>query len=205
MIARRSLSRLALILTVLLLVSHAGMAFASPYEVKPGDTLWLIGQRFGVTVDQLHAANAGLTGTMIYPGQVLNIPGTPTAPLKPVIKVSEGEFELLARMISAEANQQPYLGMVAVGAVIVNRVKSPNFPNTITGVLYQPGQFQPISNGWFWKTPVTATHRQAARDALNGLDPTNGALFFFVYARVTNAWLWSRPYRTTIGAHRFVA
>jgi N-acetylmuramoyl-L-alanine amidase len=110
--------------------------------------------------------------------------------------------DLLARLITAEAQGEPYEGQVAVGAVVMNRVKSPDFPNTIKEVIYQPYQFEPTLNGWIDKPAVESAVR-AAREAIAGSDPTGGALFFFNPAMTNNAFLWSRPYKTTIGNHRF--
>jgi N-acetylmuramoyl-L-alanine amidase len=105
-------------------------------------------------------------------------------------------------MIYAEARGEPYLGQVAVGAVIINRMLSPQFPNTLRGVLFQTNAFQPIQNGSFYMTP-NETARRAALEALNGHDPTGGALFFFNPRRSSDRFMHSRPVKVTIGNHRF--
>ena len=111
---------------------------------------------------------------------------------------------LLARLISAEARGEPYVGQVAVGAVVLNRVQHPSFPNTIAGVIYQSGAFSCLTDGQF-NQPVAASAYRAADDALNGWDPTGGAIYYFNPATATSAWIWSRPLIVTIGKHRFCA
>jgi N-acetylmuramoyl-L-alanine amidase len=111
---------------------------------------------------------------------------------------------LLARLISAEARGEPYVGQVAVGAVVLNRVKHPSFPNTIPGVIYQSGAFSCIADGQF-DQPVADSAYRAADDALNGWDPTGGAIYYFNPSTATSAWIWSRPLILTIGKHRFCA
>lgn len=112
------------------------------------------------------------------------------------------DVALLARLINGEARGEPYEGQVAVGAVILNRVKDPRFPNTIAGVIYQPGAFTAVVDG-----QINAVIRQssinAARDALNGWDPSGGAIYYFNPATATSKWIWSRPLIKIIGDHRF--
>ena len=112
--------------------------------------------------------------------------------------------ELLARLINGEARGEPYLGQVAVGAVILNRVKSPKFPNTIAGVIYQNNQFSCVKDGQF-DVPIdeNSTVYKAAQEAMNGSDPTNGALYFYNPSKTTNKWLFSLETVATIGKHRF--
>ena len=117
---------------------------------------------------------------------------------------TSGDVDLLARLISAEARGEPYTGQVAVGAVVLNRVKSPAFPGSISGVIYQSGAFSCLQDGQFWK-PVADSAYRAARDALNGSDPSGGALYYFNPATATSKWIWSRPLITVIGKHRFCA
>ncbi len=117
---------------------------------------------------------------------------------------TSGDVDLLARLISAEARGEPYAGQVAVGAVVLNRVESPAFPGSISGVIYQSGAFSCLQDGQFWK-PVADSAYRAARDALNGSDPSGGALYYFNPATATSKWIWSRPVLTTIGRHRFCA
>ncbi len=114
------------------------------------------------------------------------------------------QVDLLARLISAEARGEPYSGQVAVGAVVLNRVRHPSFPNTIAGVIYQNGAFSCINDGQF-NQPVADSAYQAARDALNGWDPSGGAIYYFNPAKTTSKWIWSRPLIVVIGKHRFCA
>ena len=114
----------------------------------------------------------------------------------------EEDVYLLASIIHGEARGEPYEGQVAVGAVVLNRVASPNFPNTIAGVIYQPGAFDAVADNQFYLTPNETAFR-AARDALNGWDPTNGALYYWNPATATSRWIWSVPITTTIGRHVF--
>lgn len=113
-----------------------------------------------------------------------------------------GDYQLLARIISAEARGEPYSGQVAVGAVVLNRVEHPSFPSTISGVIYQSGAFSCLYDGQFEK-PIADSAYKAARDALNGWDPSGGAIYYFNPATATSNWIWSRPHITTIGRHRF--
>ena len=112
------------------------------------------------------------------------------------------DINLLARLVSAEAKGEPYRGQIAVAAVVLNRVKSPLFPNTIPDVIYQPGAFSPVANGEIWKEPVSSAIN-AVHEALTGTDPSYGALFFFNPAKTSNAYIWSRPQITKIGNHIF--
>ena len=112
------------------------------------------------------------------------------------------DVNLLARLIYGEARGEPYTGQVAVGAVIMNRVRSSKFPNTISGVIYQSGAFDAVSDGQINLTP-DSTARKAAQDALNGWDPSYGAIYYFNPNTATNKWIWSRPMTVTIGKHRF--
>ncbi len=111
-------------------------------------------------------------------------------------------LNLLARIINGEARGEPYNGMVAVGAVVLNRVSNPNFPSTVAGVIYQSGAFDAVGDGQINLAPSTQAYN-AARDAMNGWDPTGGAIYYFNPATATNKWIWSRPHLITIGKHRF--
>ena len=113
-----------------------------------------------------------------------------------------GDLYLLARLISAEARGEPYVGQVAVGAVVLNRVEHPSFPNSISGVVYQPGAFSCLDDGQF-NEPVAESAYRAAQEALNGYDPSYGAIYYFNPATATSRWIWSRPLIVQIGSHRF--
>ena len=115
---------------------------------------------------------------------------------------NSNNVNLLARLIYGEARGEPYTGQVAVGAVVMNRVKSSSFPNSISGVIYQSGSFDAVRDGQINLTP-DATAKKAAQDALNGWDPSYGAIYYFNPSTATNKWIWSRPMTVTIGRHRF--
>lgn len=115
---------------------------------------------------------------------------------------SSSNYDLLARIISAEARGEPYMGQVAVGAVILNRIEHPSFPDTMSGVIYQKGAFSCLDDGQFYE-PVSESAYKAATDALNGLDPSGGAIYYYNPKKATSKWIFSRPVITTIGNHRF--
>ncbi|MDI3297654.1 MAG: LysM peptidoglycan-binding domain-containing protein [Bacillota bacterium] len=197
-----------------------------PYTVRPGDTLWLIAQRFGVSVGAIEAAN-GLQSSWIYPGQVLSVPAgsssaTPTPAPAPapapssggtagsggtVVQLAPGERDLLARLVTAEAGGEPFLAQVGVAAVVLNRVRSPQFPDTVTAVIYQVDawgnyQFTPVLNGWI-NHPATASAYQAVDEALSGVDPTGGALYFWETGAIGNPYLLGLPVTAQIGRVTF--
>lgn len=116
--------------------------------------------------------------------------------------LSTADINLLARVISAESRGEPYLGQVAVGAVVLNRISHPSFPNTLSGVIYQPGAFTCVTDGQI-NEPVTDSAKKAAQEAINGSDPSSGAIYYYNPAKTTNQWMLSRPVITTIGKHRF--
>lgn len=115
---------------------------------------------------------------------------------------SNSNLNLLSRLVYSEARGETYTGQVAVAAVVLNRVKSSSFPNTISGVIYERGAFDAVSDGQINLTP-DATAKKAAQDALNGWDPSYGAIYYFNPNTATSAWIWSRPMTVTIGNHRF--
>lgn len=117
---------------------------------------------------------------------------------------NSADYQLLARIISAEARGEPYIGQVAVGAVVLNRIEHPSFPDTLSGVVYQKGAFSCLYDGQF-NEPIADSAYAAARDALNGMDPSDGAIYYFNPNTATNSWIWSRPLIVTIGSHRFCA
>ncbi len=114
------------------------------------------------------------------------------------------DIQLMARAINGEARGEPYEGQVAVGAVILNRVKDSRFPNSISGVIYQSGAFTAVADGQI-NAPIDegSTVYKAAQDAMNGWDPTGGCVYYFNPNTATNKWIWSRPHVITIGKHRF--
>ena len=167
------------------------------HTVKKGESLYLISRSYNIPLDTLRRANNIYTDYLDI-GQKLNVPVmTSTSPELGgnTASYSASDLDLLARLITAEAQGEDYQAKVAVGAVVLNRVKSNSFKNSISGVIYEVidghYQFTPVLNGWINK-PATADSIKAAKDALNGVDPTNGALFYFDKT-ATNKWLLSRP------------
>ena len=147
-------------------------------------------QKNGLTVD-------GIAGT-----KTLNAMGIMTSSSSGSTSSNSSDLNLLARLIYGEARGESYTGQVAVGAVVLNRVKSSSFPNTIAGVIYQSGAFDAVSDGQINMTP-NSTAIKAAQDAMNGWDPSYGAIYYFNPSTATNKWIWSRPMTVTIGKHRF--
>jgi len=113
------------------------------------------------------------------------------------------DYLLLSRLISGEAGGEPYIGQVGVGAVILNRVKSPKFPGTVAGVIYQPGAFESVRNGQLWVQYPSRANFNAARDSINGWDPTYGSLFFWNPYKKVHPWIWTRRIITQLGNHVF--
>ncbi len=144
----------------------------------------------GLTVD-------GIAGT-----KTLQAMGIYTSSNSSSSSSNSNNVNLLARLVYGEARGEPYAGQVAVAAVVLNRVKSSSFPNTIAGVIYQNGAFDVVSDGQINMSP-NSTAIKAAQDALNGWDPSYGAIYYFNPNTATNAWIWSRPTTVTIGNHRF--
>lgn len=189
------------------------------YIVKKGDTLYKIAQQYGTTVQAIKHTT-GLKSDYLIPGQALLIP-TQKASITQITqntasrsgssveqrqavsnKLSAQDLDLLAKVVYGEARGESHLGKVAVAAVILNRVKSPSFPNTIKGVIFQPGAFTAITDGQFYLQPDAAAYK-AAQDAAGGWDPSGGALYYWNPAKTTNKWIWSKPIITQIGSHVF--
>lgn len=140
----------------------------------------------------------GIAGTQTLKAMgIMNSSSTSTS-----TSVNSSDLNLLARVVYAEARGEVYTGQVAIAAVVLNRVKSSSFPNSIAGVIYQSGAFTAVSDGQINLTP-NETAKKAAQDALNGWDPTYGCIYYFNPNTATNAWIWSRPHVITIGKHRF--
>lgn len=175
--------------------------FVTVYQVEPGDSLYWIAATYGISIEDLRSMNS-LKSDSIRVGQRLAVPLELVKYYPAGVQLSIPEVEWLAQMIHAEARGEPYIGQVAVGAVIINRMLSPQFPNTLRGVLFQSNAFQPIQNGSFHAIP-SETSRKAALEALNGHDPTGGALFFFNPRQSSDRFMHSRSAKITIGSHRF--
>ena len=144
----------------------------------------------------------GLTADGIAGQATLNAMGISSSSQAGSSSSNSSNVNLLARLIYGEARGEPYSGQVAVGAVVLNRVKSSSFPNSISGVIDQSGAFNVVSDGQINLTP-NSTAKKAAQDALNGWDPSYGAIYYFNPSTATNKWIWSRPMTVTIGKHRF--
>lgn len=202
----------------------------SPYQqitIDRGDTLYWISKNYGVSIEDLKTVN-GLWGNEIYAGMKLLVPLKTSSPVQrpadlpsrgsinrgQYIKYGTGVYHtqeeraLLARLIEAEAEGEPYMGKVAVGAVVVNRVLSDEFPNTIKDVIYHVDeigayQFEPVLDGRLFSVVTSSDSYKAADESLGGLDPTGGALFFFNPYKISNTWLLSKPVIYRIGDHVF--
>ena len=146
----------------------------------------------GLKVDGI-AGPATLKAMGIYSSSSSNSSGSSS---------NSSNVNLLAKLIYGEARGEPYSGQVAVGAVVMNRVRSSSFPNTISGVIYQSGAFDAVRDGQI-NLAADATAKKAAQDAINGWDPSYGAIYYFNPSTATNKWIWSRPMTITIGRHRF--
>lgn len=174
------------------------------YTIKGGDTLYLISKKFGVTIDALKIANSNLSDKLSI-GQVINIPTAVISTPKPTVNYSKADIDLLARLITAEAQGETYDAKVAVGAVVMNRIKSGIFPTTVKDVIYQKDsgyyQFTPVMNGWINK-PADQSSITATYAAMSGNDPSKGALYYFDNT-VTNKWLLSKPVLNIIGKLTF--
>lgn len=200
------------IFVILLFRQHADAAVYK--QGSTGSTVRQIQQRltnwgyYNYTIDGVYGSrtvaavknfqrNNGLTADGICGSRTLSALGISSGSSQ-----SNVDVNLLARLISAEARGEPYTGQVAVGAVVLNRMEHPSFPNTLSGVIYQSGAFTCITDGQF-NEPVADSAYRAARDAINGWDPSGGAIYYFNPDTATSSWIWSRPLICKIGKHRF--
>jgi N-acetylmuramoyl-L-alanine amidase len=190
---------LLFLLVVLGITGGAAAQEGMTYTVAAGDTLWGISRSYGTTVEALMEAN-GLESTLILPGQVLGIPVEGCTP------VSREDLVLMARIINAEARGESFLGKVAVGAVVMNRLRHPAFPKSIREVVFQctngTYEFTPVADGSINLEPDEEAFR-AAQAAAQGVDPTDGALFFYNPVTAQDRWIRTLPVTVSIGNHVF--
>lgn len=193
---------------------------ANIYKVRKGDTLWSISTTLDIEINEIISFNQ-LSSVTLQIGQELQIPSVTELKAKNTISIAEinqaeelsyapysqREYEWLARIIEAEAENQPYLGKVAVGSVVMNRVKDSWFPDTIEEVVKQRVngvyQFTPVANGRIDRITPSEDSYRAALAAINGEDPTHGSLYFYNPDIATSRWIFSRPTATVIGDHTF--
>lgn len=197
-------------------VAGASPSFA--YTVKEGDTMSGIAKKNSMSLEELSAKNPSVKNLdLIYAGQNINtdnstnvntntntkVEEATSTPVQENTSVSVYEKDLLARLVEAEAGNEPYAGKVAVAYVVLNRVDSAEFPNTISGVITQAGQFSPVSNGMINNSPSEDSKR-AVNEALSAdRSQGSGSLFFYNPSTATSHWLDSRPTTTVIGHHTF--
>ncbi|MFC4320525.1 cell wall hydrolase [Litchfieldia salsa] len=183
-------------LAVSMFLFNANTEASTTYTVKSGDTLWKIATWNSVSVNMLKQVNKQ-TSNIIYPGQKLVIPKSLTA----------AEKDLLAKIVHAEAKGEPYAGKVAVATVVLNRVDSGLFPNTIQGVIYERTSnggyaFSPVANGTI-NQPADLSAKRAVEEAIAFRGQGRGSLYFYNPAKSTNKWILTREVTTTIGNHKF--
>lgn len=159
------------------------------YGTKTRQAVRYFQSKNGLTVD-------GIVGPKTAAAMGINLNSTSSS------SISSSDLNLLARCVYAEARGEPYTGQVAIAAVVLNRVKSSSFPNTISGVIYQPWAFTAVNDGQINLTPNDTAYK-AAQDALNGWDPTYGCLYYYNPATATSSWIWSRKIVIQIGKHNF--
>lgn len=192
-------------------IAQSGTTF---YTVRPGDTLWNISQRHNTTVAALLAADTTIVNDhYIEVGQVIRIPGgsggsggSIPAASRASASFSASELDLFARLVHAEASGEPFTGQVAVAASVLNRMKSPRYPNTLSGVIHQVAggihQYSPVRDGRI-RLPAGDSARRAVQEAIRGSDPSLGATGFYNPRKTNNQWVRSRPVTTVIGSHVF--
>lgn len=180
---------------------------SSSYRVQSGDSLYLIAKKYGVTVDALKKAN-GLSSSYLWVGQTLKIPAASSVAVtaNSRFNLNQSDIDLLARLVRAESEGEPYTGQVAVAATILNRLKDPRYPNTVPGIVYQIDngryQYSPVLDGRINLPPTSSTYK-AVQAALSGWDPSNGANGFYNPAGTNSQWVRSHPVTARIGNHVF--
>ncbi|MCL7745600.1 cell wall hydrolase [Halalkalibacter alkaliphilus] len=201
--------KLFFLLTLLAALFVAETTFA--YTVQKGDTMMKIAKKNGITLEELSKANPQITNIdLIYVGQHIHLhnekhnPKSSSETSKDHVEtLSEKELDLLARIVRAEAQTEPFEGKVAVADVVLNRLESPQFPDTIKEVIYEPGQFEPVMNGQV-DQPADEESIEAVDAALSDMrNITEDSLFFYNPAIATNRWLDTRETTVVIGQHEF--
>lgn len=184
------------------------------HRVTSGETLYLLAKRYGCTVSDIKKRN-GLSGDTIQAGTVLKIPAQTAAHSNggnTAVTSSRGgsyqraytqeEWDMLAKVVYGEARGESYDGQVAVAAVVLNRLESREFPNTMYGVVFQKNAFTCVNDGQYYLRPNQTAYK-AALEAMEGNDPTNGCLYYWNPATATSKWIWTREIETRIGNHVF--
>lgn len=218
--------KVVLVLLVLVLVAMLlpweskveASAQSQVHTVRTGESMWLIANNYNISLNSLVAANPGVNPEIIHPGQELTLPqgnsGTATTNLASREgrtttsrwNFNNGEIDLFARLVHSEAAGEPYRGMVAVAASVLNRMKSFQYPNTLSGVINQVVggyyQYSPVLDGRI-NLPACQQSYQAVYEALEGTDPSGGALGFYNPRKTSNQWVRQQPVTTTIGNHVF--
>lgn len=187
---RKCLTIFILFISIMFVGEKAAEA-ATVHTVKSGESLWLVANQYGVSVHALKNIN-NKRNDLLLVGERLQIPST----------ITDYEKRLLAQLITAEAKGEPYAGQVAVATVVLNRVDSSLFPNTIHDVIYQAGQFTPVQNGTI-NQPATASAVRAVEEALAFRGQGSGSLFFYNPVIATNHWIATRQQTIVIGKHVF--
>lgn len=170
------------------------------HKVKAGESLYKLSRKYGVTITSIKREN-GLKSDKILIDQVLRIPAKQSVS-RSSSSYSQEDLKWLAKAVYGEARGESYRGQVAVAAVILNRMKNNKFPNTIKGVIFEPLAFTAVADGQINLSP-NSTALKAAREAINGTDPSGGALYYWNPAKSTSKWIWSRPIIKKIGNHVF--
>lgn len=188
------------------------------HTVRDGESMWLIANSYNISLDSLVTANPAVIPEVIYPGQELTLPRGNNVTATNNLASREGrstssrwnfnysEIDLFARLVHSESAGEPYRGMVAVAASVLNRLKSLQYPNTLSGVIYQVVggyyQYSPVLDGRI-NLPACQQSYQAVHEALKGSDPSGGALGFYNPRKTSNQWVRQQPVTTTIGNHIF--
>lgn len=160
--------------------------------------LWEATKDYKPTANELPSSNTADGGGNTQPAPDKNANLAPNNHMG----LSTEDLNLMANAVYGEARGEPYIGQVAVAAVILNRVKSASFPNTVSGVIFQPGAFTAVADGQIWLTP-NENAKKAVQEALNGMDPSGGCIYYFNPETATSKWIWGRPQVKTIGKHIF--